>query len=101
MPPALLIVDASINPAVEEEWNAWYDTQHLPEILACPYFESGARYMNDDGERRRYLTVYMLSSVEAVSTPEFGEARGWAKFKDEVQATTRLYVRVKGTQHGR
>jgi hypothetical protein len=90
-PKALLVVEATIDPAVETAWNAWYDTQHLPEILACPHFESGARYVHQETGERRYLTVYRLTSDQAVGTPEFARARGWGEFKDNVHASTRLY----------
>jgi hypothetical protein len=88
---ALLVVEATIDPAVEAAWNQWYDATHLPAILACPHFEAGARYVNEEQSSRRYLTVYRLSSTEAIGTPEFARARGWAQFKDRVHASTRLY----------
>jgi hypothetical protein len=91
MPKALLVVYATIDPAVEEQWNAWYDSKHLPEILACPHFDYAARYVSDDAGERKYLTVYKLSSPDAVTTREFARARGWAEFTDKVQASTRLY----------
>jgi hypothetical protein len=96
MPRALLIVDAKIDPSVEKEWNAWYDNKHFPEILACPYFEDGARYVTEDRGVRRYLAVYKLMSQDAVTTPEFASARGWAEFKEKVEASTRLYTRLDG-----
>lgn len=99
MPKALLIVDAVVDPAVEQEWNDWYDNKHLPEILACPHFDAAARYVTKDDGGRKYLTVYALSSEEAVSTPEFSQARGWAEFKDKVRASTRLYTRFNEAAH--
>jgi hypothetical protein len=48
-PSTLLVVDAVIEPSVESEWNEWYDGTHLPEILACPHFQSGVRYISDAG----------------------------------------------------
>ena len=99
MPKALLIVDASIDPTVERAWNEWYDTQHLPEILACPHFDAGARYVSEVDGSRKYLTVYRLSCEEAVNTPEFARARGWAEFKERVRASTRLYTRFDGATH--
>ena len=29
----------------DEEFNAWYDTQHLPQLLSMPGFLDGARYV--------------------------------------------------------
>jgi hypothetical protein len=90
-PRALLIVQVAVDAAVEDAWNHWYDSVHLPAILACPYFETGARYVNEEGGNRQYLTVYQLSSPEAVATEDFARARGWGEFKERVRASTRLY----------
>ncbi|MBN8995055.1 MAG: hypothetical protein J0H94_07500 [Rhizobiales bacterium] len=92
----LLVVSATVDPAVETAWNDWYDNEHLPEILACPHFDEGARYVSEDNGERTYITLYRLSSEEAVKTPEFAGARGWGPFVDKVRASTRLYIRVTG-----
>ena len=34
-----------IDPKYEEEFNAWYNTEHLPELLALPGFLDAARYV--------------------------------------------------------
>jgi hypothetical protein len=101
MPPAVLLVNAKVDRAVEAEWNQWYDERHLLDILQCPHFQSGARYVNDDNGERRYVTLYALSSPKAIETPEFAKARGWGEFGDKVEATTRLYVRVQEASHDR
>ncbi len=94
LPSTLLVVDAVVEPSVESEWNEWYDRKHLPEILACPHFQSGARYVCDAEGVRNYLTIYALASEEAIRTPEFAKARGWGPFKEKVRYTTRLYTRL-------
>src|SRR5665213_1960383 len=38
-PDVLLVVEAIVDVSIESEWNRWYDRVHLPEILACPYFQ--------------------------------------------------------------
>jgi hypothetical protein len=98
LPSTLLVVDAVIEPSVESEWNDWYDSKHLPEILACPHFQSGVRYISDAGGVRNYLTIYTLSSEEAVRTREFAKARGWGPFKEKVRYSTRLYTRLGSAQ---
>ena len=43
---ALLLVYADlIDSKHEEEFNAWYNTEHLPELLALPGFLDAARYV--------------------------------------------------------
>ena len=45
-PACLLIVTAEVDPAVEAEWNRWYDTVHLPDALSCPGVRRGRRYVS-------------------------------------------------------
>ena len=54
----------------DEEFNAWYDTEHLPQLLKLPGFLDAARYVAVKGGPK-YLAAYELESVEAVQTPEF------------------------------
>jgi len=41
---ALLMVWADVPPDKEQEFNRWYNEEHLAERLAVPGFLSGARY---------------------------------------------------------
>lgn len=92
----LLVVDAEVDEAVEDAWNAWYDEEHLPEIVSCPGFVRAARYASTEPSqaRRRYVTVYELESGDAVASPEFNERRGWADFADHVNADVTVFRRV-------
>ena len=45
-PACLLIVSAEVDPAVEAEWNRWYDRIHLPDALKCPGVRRGRRYVS-------------------------------------------------------
>ena len=55
--------------AMEEEFNAWYDTEHLAERLAIPGFRSARRWVADckPGEGK-YLATYELDSVAVLSS---------------------------------
>jgi len=91
----MLVVTASVDPAIEDDWNNWYDNVHLPEIADCPGFVEAARYVTDDDRGSRlYQTIYRLDSKDAVTTTEFNERRGWAHFDQQVEATVRLYRRT-------
>lgn len=57
-------------PAFEEEFNAWYDTEHLPERLAVPGFETALRFVCLNGHPR-YLAMYDLASPGVLDTPEY------------------------------
>ena len=65
----LVYTDLS-DPQYEEEFNAWYNTEHLPELLALPGFLDAARYVATKGGPK-YLAAYELESIDAMQTPEF------------------------------
>jgi len=65
-----LVYTDLIDPKHEEEFNAWYNTEHLPELLALPGFLDAARYVATRGSPK-YLAGYELASAEAVRSPEF------------------------------
>ena len=65
-----LVYTDLIDPKHEEEFNAWYNTEHLPELLTLPGFLDAARYVATKGGPK-YLAVYELTNVEAVRSPEF------------------------------
>ena len=102
LPKCLLIVTAEVDPAIEADWNRWYDEVHLPDALACPGVLRGRRYAtvgdvseSDRGQGRRtaiklYTTVYELESPDAVGTKEFAAMRGWAHFAPHVRSQTRV-----------
>ena len=100
----LLIVTVEIDPAVETEWNHWYDTVHLPDALRCPGVRRGRRYVstgemsettNGRTERtvkRIYTTIYELDGPEVTTTPEFKAMRGWYHFAPHVRSRTQTIV---------
>jgi hypothetical protein len=102
LPTCLLIVTAEIDPAVEDDWNTWYDDVHLPDALACPGVLGGQRYVSvgegsvthlgdkSTTSARTYTSIYELSGPEALETPEFKAMRGWYQFTDKIKATTRV-----------
>ena len=68
----LLLTLTEPPPAMEEEFNAWYDTEHLAERLAIPGFRSARRWVADaaPGEGR-YLATYELDSLAVLSSPRY------------------------------
>jgi len=57
----------------EEEFNAWYDTEHLAERLAIPGFVSARRWVDPEARpgEGRYLATYELERPEVLETPEY------------------------------
>ncbi|MCI0781057.1 MAG: hypothetical protein J4N84_14165 [Chloroflexi bacterium] len=68
MPPkkghGLLMVYTDVPADVEEEFNRWYDEEHIPERLAIPGVLSAARYVALQGGPK-HLACYELSEPEA------------------------------------
>ena len=59
-------------PVMEEEFNAWYDSEHLAERLAISGFRSARRWVADcaPGEGK-YLATYELDSPDVVRSAEY------------------------------
>lgn len=58
--------------AMEEEFNAWYDTEHMAERLSIPGFRSARRWVADvaPGEGK-YLATYELDSIAVLQSPGY------------------------------
>jgi len=85
-------------PAFEDEFNAWYDSEHIPERCAVPGFETGLRFVCLDGTPK-YLAMYDLARPEVLDSPEYtrvagGNSSPWTK---RVTGRVRIYRSV-GTQ---
>ena len=68
----LLLTMTEPPPAMEEEFNAWYDDEHMAERLAIPGFRSARRWVADvaPGEGK-YLATYELDSPGVLSSREY------------------------------
>jgi hypothetical protein len=105
-PTTLLIVTVEVDPAVEAEWNRWYDEVHLPDALKCPGINRGQRYVSTGeitefaaGKREKiakriYTTIYEIDSPAAIATPEFQAMRGWYQFAPHVRSRTQVVVKT-------
>src|SRR5471030_702108 len=69
----LLLTLTEPPPAMEEEFNAWYDTEHMAERLAIPGFISAHRWVNPAAAAGtgKYLATYELESVGVLNTPGY------------------------------
>jgi hypothetical protein len=56
----LLAVYVGIPSEIEDEFNKWYNTQHVPERLAIPGFQSAARYVSLEGTPKRLMHILCL-----------------------------------------
>jgi len=68
----LLLTLTEPPPAMEEEFNAWYDEEHLPERLAIPGFRSATRWIADlPPGKGKYLATYELDSAAVLQSPAY------------------------------
>lgn len=68
----LLLTMTEPPPAMEEEFNAWYDTEHLQERLAISGFRSARRWVADLAPAEgKYLATYELDSAAVLQSPEY------------------------------
>ena len=68
----LLLTLTEPPPSMEEEFNAWYDTEHLAERLSIPGFRSARRWVADcrQGEGK-YLATYELDSLAVLESEAY------------------------------
>lgn len=71
----LLLAMMEPPPAMEEEFQDWYDTEHFPERAALTTFLTARRFICIDGWPR-YLTLYDLLDVSALHGPEYAKVAG-------------------------
>ena len=83
---------------LEDEFNAWYDTEHIPERLSVPGVETGLRFLCIDGAPR-YLAMYDLESFAVLDSEAYRQVSGdrnspWTR---RVTSRVRIY-RSAGNQ---
>lgn len=65
-----LLVTMQPPPAFEEEFNAWYDSEHIPERLGVPGILSARRYVGAGGHPK-YLAMYDLENHAVMTSPAY------------------------------
>ena len=76
----LFLVAHDVPPGKEDEFNAWYDTEHVPAMLRVPGFLGARRFRMADplpaasgkqSSSPRYLALYDLGDKDAVECEQF------------------------------
>ena len=67
---ALLMVWTDVPADKEEEFNQWYNEEHIPDLLAIPGFLDAGRYIAISGGPR-YLACYEWESPEVDESPAY------------------------------
>jgi hypothetical protein len=87
---AVLFSQMEPEPSWEEEFNQWYDREHVPARLAVPGVLGACRYVAIQGAPR-YAVTYYLSGLDALRHPAYvrlKEAPG--------ERTARMLASVQG-----
>ena len=93
---ALLVVVVDVQPEHEDEFNRWYDEEHLPQKRATPGFRSARRFRGDD-VTGRYLAVYEVDDADVVTNPAY-MAQPMSEWAEVVMATWHLVDRSVWTE---
>ena len=67
---AILFVSNDIPIEVEEEFNHWYEEEHIPERMAIDGFKSARRYRGLHS-KHSYLAMYECDGVEILENPAY------------------------------
>jgi hypothetical protein len=65
----LLLVGMTPGPEVETDFNAWYDTEHVPALARVPGVLCARRFRTSTGNPK-YVALYHLASPGVVDSAE-------------------------------
>jgi hypothetical protein len=91
-PPMIHMVMVDIAPEQEAAFNDWYETVHIPQILACPGWRAATRRLVDEGGPK-YAALYEIDGPEAYDTPEFNAIKGFGPFAEFVANFRRIRLK--------
>jgi hypothetical protein len=69
---------ADIDPANEEDFNRWYEEEHLAERMSVPGFLHARRFVALEGGPK-YLALYDLESPQVLQSPPYLHLTGAGK----------------------
>jgi hypothetical protein len=99
MAKGLLFASFDTTPAREDEFNDWYDLEHVPERMRVPGFLNAQRWIGDENPKIAVAT-YDLETHAVLDSPEYqaiGGANGsvWTK---RITAIAKRLLRFVGNQ---
>ena len=69
----MLLVATNVDPVYEDDFNHWYDQEHVNERVAIPGFVWCARYRATRGSRR-YLGLYLTTSLAVFNSAAYQQS---------------------------
>src|SRR5687767_8126251 len=94
----ILLVTMEPPAAIEDEFNDWYDSEHVPERLSVPGFETALRFVCIDGWPR-YLALYDLAYPEVLTEDAYKRiSNPYTPWTRRLQSKVRGQYRLTGPQ---
>ena len=68
----ILVVMMDVDPEHDEEFNRWYNDEHLPERLEIPGYVSARRFKLEEGQGvLKYLCIWELEDASPLQSHEY------------------------------
>lgn len=67
----LLFFAMNVEPQAEDEFNDWYNTEHIPQLAAVPGCLCARRFKGDGSATQKYFAIYHLTG------PEVSKSKAW------------------------
>lgn len=90
-PKGLLFIWTDIDPMFEDDFNRWYDREHMAERMAIPGFELARRFVALE-DSPRYLALYRTASLAVFTSEAYRNA-----FANQTEWSKRTFARMKNT----
>lgn len=91
-PYGLLVAGFNYSNAAEDDFNAWYDTEHVPERLRTPGFINAQRWLGAD-DPKISIATYDLENLDVLQSPAY-RAIGGANLSPWSKHTTAKCQRI-------
>ncbi len=88
----LLLGMMDVDPQHEDEFNRWYEEEHLPERVNCPGFLSARRFVAVEGGPK-YLAFYDLASVGVLDGDDYKKIMGPSEWTKRMRSFFNNYKR--------
>lgn len=90
--PGELFIWTDIAPEHEQDFNQWYEREHMAERAAIPGFQWSRRYVRQVAGRK-YLALYRTESLRVFGTAEYKKA-----FEQQTDWSNTNFARMSNTQ---
>ncbi|OFW21786.1 MAG: hypothetical protein A3H27_02545 [Acidobacteria bacterium RIFCSPLOWO2_02_FULL_59_13] len=67
----LQIIMMDVDSEREDEFNEWYDREHIPFISTVKGFVAVRRFIANDGRSPRYLALWQVTDADTLVSPEW------------------------------